>query len=183
MNAKYNSAEWGGMVTRLLYDLLDVEVTRGSKGTSLDRRDRERYGEHPNGTSYPQSHAYLVYIVPIRDRQRIGELPVLIHKVKLVSRQKRGQDQLHFQLGHHHSRARVPTGSPTQERIDTGQSWVRSQPSTGVVLVRFGVVFGVQVDIIHGICEEISSSDYLFVNFYLLMNVPSEVNNTEGDSL
>ena len=122
-------------------------------------------------------------IVPVRDRQSIGELPILIHKVELVSHQKHGQDQLHFQLGHRHPRARVPTGSPTYERMDNVRGRVRSQPPTGVVLVRFGVVFGVQVDIGHGICEEISPFDDLFADCYVLANIPSEGNNTRGDSL
>jgi hypothetical protein len=116
----------GGMVIHLWHGLPDVEVVRGSEGKSLDRGNKERHDEHLNGTSYPQLHAYLVYIVPVRDRQRIGELPILVHEVELVSRQEHGQDQLHFQLGHLHPCTRVSAGSPTQERMDSARNRIRS---------------------------------------------------------
>ena len=135
------------------------------------------------GTSYPRSHPHLVYVVPVRDRQMIGELAILIHEVKLIPRQKHGRNQLHLQLCRLHPCTKVPTGSPTEERIDSFRDRVRSQPPTWVVLVWFGVVFGVQVDISGGIYEEISSSDHQFADFHLLMNVPPEGNSIVGNSV
>ena len=48
--------------------------------------------------------------------------------------------------GELHTDNLVPTRSPThEERVDSGRKPVRSQPPTGVVLVRFGVQSRVRV--------------------------------------
>ena len=122
-------------------------------------------------------------MISVRDRQGIGKLPILIHEVELIPRQKHCQNQLHFQLGHLHPHTRVPTGSPAKEWIGSVGNGVRSQPSAGVVLFWFRVVFGVQVDISHRIHEEISPSDHLFADFQLLMNVSSESDTIKGDPM
>jgi len=171
------------MAVRLLRDLLEVEVVRGSKGANLDRRDNERRDKHLRIISYPRFHTYPMHVIPVWDRQRIGKVPILVDEIELVFRQKHGQNQLQFHLGHLYPRARVSTGSPTQERIDSVHNRVGSQPPTGVVLVWFGVVFGVQVDVSRGIREEISPFDHLFADCYILMNVPSEGDVSEDHSL
>ena len=51
-----------------IFDLLEIEVVRSSEGANLDRRDKERHNEHLNRISYPQFHAYLMHIVPVRNR-------------------------------------------------------------------------------------------------------------------
>ena len=56
------------MAIRLLHDLLEIEVVRSSKGANLDRRDKEKHNEHLNRISYSQFHAYLIHIVPVRNR-------------------------------------------------------------------------------------------------------------------
>ena len=123
-------------------------------------------------------------IVPVWDRQRIGELPILIHEVELIPRQKHGQNQLHLQLGHFHPRTWVPTGSPTEERIDSVREWVGSQPPTRVVLVWVGVVFGAQVNFAQAIREEISLFYHLFANsYYLFTNVPPEDDTGDDNSV
>ena len=75
------------------------------------------------------------------------------------------------------------TGSPGQERIDGVRNRVRSQPPTGVILVRLGVVSGVLVDVTQEIREEITPFDHLFADFDLLTDVPSEGDTSEGNPL
>ena len=134
-------------------------------------------------TPFPQFCTHPVKIIPIRDRQMIGEYPILVHKVKLISRQKHDQNELHFQLGHLHPHAGVPTSSPTEERIGGVRNRVGSKPPTGIVLVRFRVVFRVQVDLAQGIREEIPPLDYPAADFHLLAKVPSKGGTSNGDSL
>ena len=121
-----------------------------------------------------ESSTHPMKIIPVRGGWRIGELPVLIHEVKLISRQKRGQNQLQLQLRHLHPRTGVPTGSPAEERIGDVRNRVRSQPPTGIVLVRFRVVFGVQVDFAQGISDEITPFDHSLADLESLMKVPSD---------
>ena len=143
----------------------------------------ERYDEHQNRRSSLQSYAYLVIVVPVQNRQRIRESSILVHKLVLVSRQKHGQNQLHLQFGRLHPCTRVPTSSPCEERI--GSSWdrVRSQPSTGVVLVWLRVVLRVQMNVSHGIHEEITTSDHPVTNFYLSTKIPSKGGIGNANSL
>ena len=74
----------------LLHNLFEVEVVRSSKGTRLGRWRKRKPDEHLYKSRQPNAH--LVNIIPVWDRQRIGELPILVHKVKLVPRQKQSQD-------------------------------------------------------------------------------------------
>ena len=168
---------------RLLCDLLKTEVGGCSKRTGLGGREGEDLVSACPEYRYSQSHTHLVDIVPVWDRERIWELPVLIHEVELVSRQKHGHNQLHLQLGHPHSRARVPAGSPTEERVGSIRRWIGSQPPARVVLEWVGIIFGVQVDGTQGAREEISPSDQLPADFYILTNVPSEADARKCYSL
>jgi hypothetical protein len=122
-------------------------------------------------------------VVSVGDRKGSGELPILIYNIKLVSRQKHGQNQPHLQLGHPHSRAKVPTGSPTKERIGSVRGRVRSQPAARIVLVRFGVVFRVKVDLSSKVHKEIPPLNDLFVNLDFFSKISSEHNTSEGDPL
>ena len=60
---------------------------------------------------------------------------------------------------------------------------IGSQPSTGVVLVRVGVVFRAEVNFADRIREEISSPDDLSTDDDILTKVPSEGCAGEGESL
>ena len=121
--------------------------------------------------------------LPARDGKRIGALPILVHKVELVPHQKQSHDQLHLQLGDLHTRARVPTGPPTKEWIGGVRNWVRSQPPTGVPLVRLGVVFRVHVNSSQGIHKEIPPSDYPPGDLHVLTDVPSQGDRSVDNSL
>ena len=172
------------MDIRPLRDLPEVEVARISEGTSLDRwMGNWRRNTRLRVSFYSQPRTYLMVAVPVRDGQMIGELPILIHEIILIPRQKRGQNQLHLQLSHFHPRTRMHTGPPTKERIGSVRRRVRSQPPTEIVLVRCGIVLGVQVDVTQGIDEEISPFDHLLANFYPLTKVPSEGDTGNGNSL
>ena len=132
---------------------------------------------------FVESHSHLVSIVPVRDGQWIGEPPEFVHKVKLVPHQKHGHNQLHLQLGHLHPCTRVPASAPTEEGVGGVRERVGSQPPTRVVLVRIGVVFGVQMDVTQRIREEISPFYHLFADFHLSAEVPSEEEESNRDSL
>ena len=71
--------------TCLLHNLLDVEVVRSPKRASLKKR---RQDEIPCGVPHPKLNEYLMNIISVRNGQRVGEPPVLIHKVELITRQK-----------------------------------------------------------------------------------------------
>ena len=122
-------------------------------------------------------------IVPVRDRQRLGEFSALVNELVLVPHQEHGRDQLHFQFGDLHPGARVPASAPTKVRVDDVRDWVRAQPSTGVVLVRVGVEFRVQVDFADGIREEIAPPDQFSVDGDILADVPSKGGTSERKSL
>lgn len=77
----------------------------------------------------------------------------------------------------------MSTSPPTKVRVDKVRDWVRSQPSTGVVLVRFGIVLWAQVDFADRIGEEIPAPDQLSANSDVLTNVPSEGGASKGKSL
>ena len=121
--------------------------------------------------------------VPIGDRKGIGELPILIYEVKLIPRQEYGRNQLYLQLGHPHSRTWMPTGSPTNKWIGSVRDGVRSQPTARIVLVGFGVVFRVQMDVTKRVREEIPPLNDLLVDLHFPPNVPSEHSATEDDPL
>ena len=55
------------MAVRLLRDLLEIEVIRGSKGANLDRRDKERRDKYLRIISYPRFHTYPMHVIPICD--------------------------------------------------------------------------------------------------------------------
>ena len=131
----------------------------------------------------PRQCTYLMNIVPVRNRQTVGELPIFVHELELVSRHKQTQDQFHLQFCHTYTRTRMTTSSPANERIWRARNWIRSQPPTWVVLVWIGVLFRVQVNIGKGIRDEISSSDDLPTNRAVLARVPSQGNTAKGYSL
>ena len=160
------------MTTPLLCYLLEVEVARSFCRESLG-------GQKDTASVYTEyhcirSHTHSVSIVPVRDRRRIGELPVLIHEVKLIPRQKHSQNQFHLQLGQPGSRTGVPARSPTEERIGSVRNRVRSQPPTRIILVRFRVVIGVEVGVSRGMHKEIPPSDHFSGDFHLFAEVRQE---------
>jgi len=172
----HNSKEWIRrccMTTRLVRDLLEVEIVCAPKRTNLDGWGGTMSIYTDTEFFCLESYTHLVNVVPVWDGQRIGEIPILIHEIELVPHQQDDHNQLHLQLGHFDARTWMPAGSPTKERIGGVRERVWSQPSTGIVLIRIRVVFGVQVDVSQGIREEISPFYHLFANFHLT-NVPPE---------
>ena len=184
----YRIGEWSKegnrrccVVIHLLRNLLEFEVTGIPHRTSLD--EREDTVSICAEDHFSQSRPHLMNIVPIWNRQRIREPPEFVHEVELIPHQKHRHNQLHLQLGHLLSRARVSAASPAEERVGSAREQIGLQPPTGIVLVRFGVVFGVHVDITQGIREEISLFNYLFADFHISAKVPSNEEKIDGKSL
>lgn len=170
------------MAARLLHHLLEVEVGLGTKRTTLKRWEETQSAIKAYTVSAPP-YTYLVNVVPVRDGKLLGELPLRVHKLVVVSHQEHGGNQLHLQLGHLHPGARVSTGTPTKIWVGGGRDRVRSEPSARIILVWLRVEFRVQVDFADRIGEEISTPDEFAVDSDIFANVPSEGGASEGKSL
>ena len=151
----------------------------------LGRDEPEWEGEQKRehqGTKH-SSHTHTRWTPLLSDRQRVGELPILIHELVLVSHQKHRQNQFHCQLGQSHRRAKVLTSSPIKEQIRYVRNWIGSQPPSWVILGRVRIVFGVQLHVTQTVREEISAFGYVFANFDVLPHVPSQHDFGQRDPL
>jgi len=130
--------------------LLEIKVARRSKRTGL------------------------VKVVSVWNRHLADTFPITIDELVVVFLQEHGQNHLHLQFGDLHACASVPAAAPTKEFMGGIRYRVRSQPSTRVEFVRFGVELRVQVELSDGIHNEISSFDHLSANVDLFTEIPSE---------